>query len=307
MSRDIIVKCPQCGDPSPLSQGFCEQCGAALQNPQQYRAPVQGGNPNANYAPRMNPNAVVKCPQCGDPSPLSQGFCEQCGASLTPINSRPPAQAAGRPMPQQNTGVPPAQPQMQYMGLFDPRHMFYVLKEKFWGIGSGPIMNERGQVIGNMHRKIFSLRQKIEFREMNGYVSSAVDQKLVAIKPTYNLKDDKDVLIARFQKTILSVFRPKFYLLDPYKKKTHMAQGNFMGFDFKVFRLPDETNPIAVINKTDAFRDIIIRGAFNFSDTYALRILDPNSDRRKLLGLVVAIDNVLHDNRGSGGLLGKLF
>jgi hypothetical protein len=39
---------------------------------------------------------------------------------------------------------------------------------------------------------------------------------------------------------------------------------------------------------------------FDFSDTYVLQVTEPSFDRRLLLGLVIAIDNSVHDNRKSG-------
>ncbi|MBY9019323.1 MAG: hypothetical protein KGD66_10885, partial [Candidatus Lokiarchaeota archaeon] len=37
------------------------------------------------------------------------------------------------------------------------------------------------------------------------------------------------------------------------------------------------------------------------SDRYALRIFDNETDRRILVGFVLSIDNVLHDNQGGMG------
>ncbi len=149
-----------------------------------------------------------------------------------------------------------------------------------------------------MHRKIFSLRAKIEFKEMdNETISAAIHKKIVAIRPTADLKDANDELIARIKKKLLSFIRPKFWIEDPEGNKILIAQGKIMGWDFTV---SDMNNTIlAEISKTDRWRDIFLTGAFDFSDTYAVHVTEQGQkfDRRILLGLVVAIDNILHDKR----------
>ncbi len=156
-------------------------------------------------------------------------------------------------------------------------------------------MDEQGAEIGRMHRKLFSLRAKIEFNELDGTISAEIHRKLIAIKPTYDLKDGEENLIARLSKTIFSVFRPKFYLEDANKTRIMVAQGKFMGFNFQVTDMNGKL--LGTINKADKWRDIFLGGMFDFKDTYALKIEDPDVDRRQLLGFVIAIDNTLHDTK----------
>ena len=75
------------------------------------------------------------------------------------------------------------------------------------------------------------------------------------------------------------------------------AIGKFMGFDFKIYR-GDQENPqnlVAEIYKADRWRDFFFGGAWDYSDTYGVKIIDPKVDRRNVLGFVIAIDNVMHD------------
>ena len=53
----------------------------------------------------------------------------------------------------------------------------------------------------------------------------------------------------------------------------------------------------AEIRKADRWRDVFLGGIADFSDTYAVKILDPTLDRRTALGFVIAIDNILHDQK----------
>ena len=225
------------------------------------------------------------CHKCGDPYDHGQRFCEKCGAKLDDSPVAPPPQATRMV----EAYYPPG-------SLFDPNRMYYVLKEKYWGLGSGDIMDERGQVIGQMSRKIFSMRAKIELLEMNGQLSASIHRKIFALRPTHDLKDHNDQLIGRISKTLLSLFRPKFYLKDANENVLFMAQGQFMGWDFNIYRGDSETDLVAEVRKTDRWQDVFFGGIINFSDTYAVRIIDPSIDRRKVIGFVIAIDNVLHDN-----------
>ena len=60
--------------------------------------------------------------------------------------------------------------------LFDESREYYLLKEKFWDWGSGEILDKEGKIVGYMHRQIFSLRAKIEFKEVdNATISAAIN------------------------------------------------------------------------------------------------------------------------------------
>jgi uncharacterized protein YxjI len=255
----------------------------------------------------------IYCPQCGNPSPLGQKFCEKCGGKLpqTLPKGNPQEMAASQATQMPQTVIPPTStsmpltsmpmpPNQNYPargGLFDPSHNFYVLKEKFWDWGSGPIYDERGQQIGKMHRKIFSIRKRIEFQEMDGSVSAFIAMKLVAIRPTYDLHTTDEIRIARISKPLLSIFRPKFELFDDAGNVLFTAFGKFFGWDFFICRGSenDPTKCIGEIHKADRWRDVFLGGLMDFADTYALQIHDPTVDRRLMLGFVIAIDNVLHD------------
>lgn len=232
------------------------------------------------------------CPKCGDPLEAGQKFCEKCGAKIAEYEQ---GGSEGVSIGSQQAA---AQSQAQG-GLFDPSRSAYVLKEKYWDWGSGPILDEQGNEIGKMQRKIFSIRQKIEFVELDGSISASIHKKIISIKPTYDLKDAEENQLARLKKTFWSFIRPKFYLENPQGEKIMIAQGKFMGFNFTV--TDPEGNLIGTIKKADRWKDVFLGGIFDMKDTYALKIEDPNVDRRLLLGFVIAIDNTLHDTKKSSG------
>jgi uncharacterized protein YxjI len=83
------------------------------------------------------------------------------------------------------------------------------------------------------------------------------------------------------------------------------AQGNFLGFSFLVQDM--KGNVIAEIDKLDKWKDIFLGGGiFDFENMYAIVIHDPTIDRRLILPLAIAIDEVVHEDRKDrrGGFFG---
>jgi uncharacterized protein YxjI len=109
------------------------------------------------------------------------------------------------------------------------------------------------------------------------------------------IKDAQGNMLGRTNKKILTFFRPKLWLEDEDGKKLLEAQGNFLGRDFKI--KDSKGNLKARIGKSDFFKDFLFGGVFDFSDTYAVKILDPEFDKQLLLGFVIAIDNSVHDKK----------
>jgi len=149
--------------------------------------------------------------------------------------------------------------------------------------------------IGKMHRKVISLRALTEVSETDGTLVFTVNKKLVSVRASYMIKDAQENTIGRTNRKILTLFRPKLWLESENGKKLLEAQGNFLGRDFKI--KDSKGNLKAKIGKSDFFKDLIFGGLFDFSDTYAVQILDPEYDKRLLLGFVIAIDNSVHDEK----------
>jgi len=231
------------------------------------------------------------CPECGARVTEDQKYCEQCGAELIQVQSTP-RQAI--PASQDSKSISPDK-----KSLFDPSRNYYIIKEKMWDLGFGSIYDEKGEEIGRMNRIIFSIRRRVELQELDGTVVATIHSKLFSARSAQDLKDPSGRLIARIKRKILTFFRNVFFLEDPQGRRWYTAEGDFMGWSFKVYELPSRML-VAEIEKSDRWRDIFLGGIFDFSDTYALKILEPNTDRRILVGFVLAIDNVLHDTGGFG-------
>ncbi|MHA2283779.1 MAG: LURP-one-related family protein [Promethearchaeota archaeon] len=238
---------------------------------------------------------MVFCANCGaEIKDVSQNFCEKCGSTI------PDSVKQGKTEVSPTTTTSSSkittmgfQPYDRPGGLFDINRNYYVLKEKYWDWGSGDILDENNQVIGNMRRIILSIRRRVELLETDGTLSATIHSKIVSARGAQDLKDPQGNMIARIKKKILSVFRPKFFLESPSGERFFEAQGKFMGWSYKVTDMSGKL--VAEIEKADRWRDVFLGGLLDFKDTYALRILDNETDRRILLGFVLSIDNVLHD------------
>jgi uncharacterized protein YxjI len=180
-------------------------------------------------------------------------------------------------------------------GLLSPGVNYFVLKEKWWDWGSGDIYDEKGMPVGKMHRKVISLRALTEVTETDGTLAFTVNKKLVSIRASYMLKDAQGNMLGRTNRKILTLFRPKLWLEDEDGKKLLEAKGNFLGRDFKI--KDSKGNLKAKVGKSDFFKDLVFGGVFDYSDTYAVQILDSEYDKRLLLGFVIAIDNSVHDKK----------
>lgn len=227
------------------------------------------------------------CPSCGvELGDKEQNFCEKCGANLDDYTKEGKIESQGDSKSPNIIQAPSK--------LFDLNRNYYILKEKYWDWGSGDILDNQGQIIGKMHRKILSIRKKVELMELDGTVSATINAKLISARAAQDIKDGEGNLIARIKKKIMTLLKPKFFLESPEGERLYEAQGNFMGFSFKVKDLTSN-QIVAEIEKAKKWRDVFLSGVFDFKDTYALKILDNKTDRRILVGFVLSIDNVLHD------------
>ncbi len=254
----------------------------------------------------------MHCPECGKITRVEdQKYCEECGTRL------PSSGDLEEKKPGMKDSSIPFQPQRQQTsttfekpsirasgGIFDINRNYYVIKEKMWDLGYGDILDENGNLIGKMNRKFFSIRRRVEIQELNGEVAATLEEKIVTARNAQDLKDPQGNLIARIKRKILTLFHPKFFLEDPFGNRWYEAEGDFFGWSFRISDC-STGKVIAEIEKIDRWRDVFLGGIFDFKDTYALKILDNETDRRILLGFVLSVDNVMHDNQGGSiGMIG---
>lgn len=221
------------------------------------------------------------CSNCGSPVESTAKFCANCGSPV----------ASGSPIAP--SPIPSTAPTMTNIGLFDPQRTGFVINENSWDMGAGDILDERGQKIGYMDRKVFSLRAEIKLTEVDGTVAAKIHRKIVAVKPTYEIKDASDILVGKIEKALLSL-RPKLAVKDGNGNKLLDVKGNFKAWDFIIKDM--HGSEIGTVKKLDRWKDAFFGGGmFDRSDKYALKI-SGDIDRRLVLGAVIAIDNMFHDD-----------
>lgn len=179
--------------------------------------------------------------------------------------------------------------------ILDDSHEYYVIKEKFWDFGSGDIYNQYDSQIGKMKRKFFSPRAYTEIYDNDENMIFSLNNKLLAFRSTYDIKDENGEFLGRAKRKLLAPFRPKIWMENEDGDHILESQGTFMGWDFDV--TDPEGNKVAEVGKLDKWKDLFLGDTvFDYSDKYALKVIDKKFDKRKLLGLVLAIDRCVHDD-----------
>lgn len=179
--------------------------------------------------------------------------------------------------------------------LLNPDRDYYLIKEKLWDWGGGDIYDEHGAAIGRMKRKLISLRAEITIEEIDGAPVLTINRKIASVRPSYDIKDNAGNLLGRTKRKLLAIIRPKIWVENAMGDESLVGQGSFAGWDFEIKDL--HGRKIAEVSKADRWRDVFLGGVFDYSDTYALHIIDRSYDKRILLGFVIAIDNSVHDKR----------
>ena len=162
--------------------------------------------------------------------------------------------------------------------------MRYVMKEKILAWGDDfVIRDESGNDVFYVDGKIFSFGDKLSFRDVRSKQELAViDQKLLAIGPTYEIyRDGRRAAVVK--KKLFTLFRNRFTVDVPGPDDLE-AQGDFINKDYTFSRGGRE---VAQVSKK----------WFRMTDTYGIDVADGEDDVLVLASAVV-IDLVCHADAG---------
>ncbi|MFX1503395.1 MAG: zinc ribbon domain-containing protein [Promethearchaeota archaeon] len=210
----------------------------------------------------------MNCPECGNKIlDVNQKFCEKCGIDLSGVEFK------------------------SDIKLFDNYQKYYIMTETYWKHGSGRIYNEKGLIIGSVHKK---KKKRIVIKDSDDSILAIITGKSPSIHHIHMLSDPKGNIIAKYKKKMVSNFRSIFYLEDPEGIRKYEAYGEFMDFKFNIKDISTE-KIIAEFDKVEKWKDEISSEILNFYDAYALKIKNSNIDHRMLLGFVLGSKYIIYD------------
>jgi uncharacterized protein YxjI len=159
--------------------------------------------------------------------------------------------------------------------------MRFVLREKLFGFGDDfYIQDEYGRNAFLVDGRAFSIGDKLAFRDMAGNELAFIKQRLVALRPTYQIYRNGE-LAATVNKAMFSLFRDRFSIDVPGPNDLE-ARGSFLDHEYEFTR---GGQTVARVSKS----------WFSFRDTYGVDIAD-GEDAVLILATAVVIDLVSHDD-----------
>lgn len=159
--------------------------------------------------------------------------------------------------------------------------MRYRMKEKFWSWGNDfAIQDESGRDVYLVDGAAFSWGDKLSFQDMQGNELAFIAQKLLSMKPRYEIYRDGE----KFAEVVKewSWFKSLF-TLDVPGPNDYTIAGSFWEHEY-TFERRGET--VAQVSKR----------FWSLADTYGIDV-DDGEDDVAILSTCVVIDLVLHDDK----------
>lgn len=157
--------------------------------------------------------------------------------------------------------------------------MRYVMKQKLFSWGDDfKIKDADGRDVFFVDGRVFTLRDKLSFQDMNGNELAFIRQKLLSLGPKYEIFRDGN-LAAVVKKHLFTLFRCKFSVDVPGPDDLE-AKGRFLDHEYTFWQ---GDRSVAEVSKK----------WFSWSDSYGVEINDGEDDVL-LLASTVVIDMVCH-------------
>jgi uncharacterized protein YxjI len=153
--------------------------------------------------------------------------------------------------------------------------MRYLIREKLFRLGDdASIMNEAGQPVFEVDGKVLSLHHRLIIRDRMGNEMASVHQRLIALRPTYEITRGGQEL-AEVRKHLISPFVDRFTVDIPGPDDFHIT-GSIFEHEFTI---EQAGQTIATASKR----------WFALRDTYGVDIA-PGQDDVLILACVLALE-----------------
>ncbi len=158
--------------------------------------------------------------------------------------------------------------------------MRYQLKEKVWSLGSNYVIcDEGGEPAYSVKGKLFSWGTKLSFQNMEGKELLSISQKLLSLKPCYEIFRDGEAFAQVVQE--FSWLKKKF-TLDVPGPNDYTVAGSFWLYEYTFER---GRQAVATVSKS----------MWSMTDTYGVDIIEDEDDEA-ILATVVILDLACRDN-----------
>lgn len=150
--------------------------------------------------------------------------------------------------------------------------MKLLFKQRFFSwFDSYDIFDEHGETVFTVEGQL-SWGHCLHILDRSGRHIGTVKQKIFTLAPKFELYEGDECLGA-LEKELFTFFKPRYYI----DFNGWQIEGNFMEWDYTI----EDAHgiPVATVSKE----------LFNWTDTYAIDVIDPNDALRALM-VVLAID-----------------
>ncbi|HLP46066.1 MAG TPA: LURP-one-related family protein, partial [Candidatus Kapabacteria bacterium] len=156
----------------------------------------------------------------------------------------------------------------------------YILNRKPMLQDQFVIRDETNTPVFNVIGKIFSIGDKLSFRELNGKELVYISQELISLTPRYKIYREKEQIATIVKK--ITLFKP-VYIINIPGQDNYKVVGDFLEYEYTITKKGRE---VAYISKN----------FFSWYDSYGVAIV-PGEDDILILAAVVVIDLVSQESR----------
>ena len=179
------------------------------------------------------------------------------------------------------------------MPLSDVKRELYFLSEEYRDFGGGKIYDKKGRIIGKIDNILFSVDKRLEIREINKSPISIVRKKVLSFHKTQEIIDSEGNSIAIVKRKKKAFSQPKFYLYEQNGNRKFIASGNFKKRNYEIFNALNGK----VVTKVCKTQQNLLDSLANPSalkDTLTLEMIEFSEEKSIIMGLVLAIENILN-------------